>query len=407
MLPIPAVQGGAVENLIDFYLEYNDKHHLHDITVYSPWDPKVSNHPALASKVNHYIYIDVTSLKARIERRIYKYFQSPKDYYNYFIEYYFEKAYSKLKNANYDYIIIENGAGLAYKLSRRGHHNLILHLNNDLLNATSRYHDEIFNGLQAILTCSDYIKNKVLTIDPNSSKVQTLYNAIDVSNFLRHNALKIKRQDLGISNNDFVIVYSGRINKDKGVSELIDAILLLKDKPDIKLMIIGGTFYGNEGNENEFVRSLKEKAKILQDRIFFTGFVPYNHIPSYLKLADIAVLPSMWDEPFGLTIVEALAAGLPLITTRSGGIPEICEGVATIVSRDGVVRHLADAILNLYEHPDRRNYIASISVERALRFDKENYAKRLLEFLQDLMLATQERESQFNKKAIFHQEKEN
>ena len=66
MLPIPAVQGGAVENLTDFYLEYNDKHHLHDITIYSPWNPKVSNHPALSSNANHYIYIDVTSLKARI-----------------------------------------------------------------------------------------------------------------------------------------------------------------------------------------------------------------------------------------------------------------------------------------------------------------------------------------------------
>ena len=59
MLPIPAVQGGAVENLIDFYLEYNDCHKLHDITVYSPWDCKVKKQPALVSDVNHYHYIDV------------------------------------------------------------------------------------------------------------------------------------------------------------------------------------------------------------------------------------------------------------------------------------------------------------------------------------------------------------
>ena len=53
-------------------------------------------------------------------------------------------------------------------------------------------------------------------------------------------------------------------------------------------------------------------------------------------MANIAVLPSMWDEPFGLTIAEALATGLPLITTRSGGIPEICEGVATILDREHI-----------------------------------------------------------------------
>ena len=74
MLPIPAVQGGAVENLIDFYLEFNDLHRLHDITVYSPWDAKVEKHPALSSQVNHYVYIDVTSLKARIGRKLYGYF---------------------------------------------------------------------------------------------------------------------------------------------------------------------------------------------------------------------------------------------------------------------------------------------------------------------------------------------
>ena len=71
MLPIPAVQGGAVENLIDFYLEYNTLHRLHDITVYSPWDSKIANHPALLSEVNHYVYIDVCSLKARIGRKLY------------------------------------------------------------------------------------------------------------------------------------------------------------------------------------------------------------------------------------------------------------------------------------------------------------------------------------------------
>ena len=69
ILPIPAVQGGAVENLIDFYLEYNNIHKLHDITVYSPWAPKVETHPALSSDVNHYIYINDKCFKAKIEKK--------------------------------------------------------------------------------------------------------------------------------------------------------------------------------------------------------------------------------------------------------------------------------------------------------------------------------------------------
>lgn len=373
MLPIPAVQGGAVENMIDFYLEYNNRKKLHDITIYSPWDPKVRNHPALASDVNRYYFIDVTSLRARIARKIYSYCHH-EEYYNYFIEYYFEKVYADLKKKEFNIIILENSPGHTYKLSLRGYKNIILHLNNDLLNSKSRFHDEIFNGLVKILTCSNYIKERVSTISPDN-KIQTLYNAIDVNSFSPCPST-VSRHELGISDNDFVIVFSGRVNKDKGVSELIDAILLLKDTLPVKLMIIGGTFYGTSNNEDDFVRSLKTKAKSIEDKIVFTGFVPYTSIPNYLHLADIAALPSMWEEPFGLTIVEALAAGLPLVTTNSGGIPEICEGVATIIERKNIVENLFNAIVDLYQHPEKRKQMSKASLERAKYFDKESYAKK-------------------------------
>lgn len=383
ILPVPAVLGGAVENLTDFYLEYNNRVKLHDITIYSVWDPKVMKHPAQSSCVNHYYYIDTTSFKARIERRIRKFFHSKKEYYNYFIEFYFEKAFSDLKEKRFDYIILENCPGHAYKLSQRGYRNLILHLNNDLLNSESRYHDIIFNSLSLILTCSDYIKERVSTIQA-CNKIQTLYNAIDTKIFLPQKSSHVSRKQLGFSKDDFVIVYSGRINQDKGVSELIDAMLRIKETSNIKLMIIGGSFFGNTNNEDFFIRSLKEKSKTLEERIVFTGFIPYEDVPYYLHLADIAVLPSMWDEPFGLTIAEALAAGLPLITTRSGGIPEICEGVAIIVDREQIVDNLANAILDLYHHPEKRALMAKASVERAQQFDKETYAKNFFAALKNL-----------------------
>ena len=379
ILPIPAVQGGAVENMIDFYLEYNNRKKSHDITIYSPWDSKVDNHPALSSDVNHYIYIDVTSFKARVARKFYSYCHT-NDYYNYFIEYYFEQVYKDLKKKDYDWIVLENSPAHTHKLAQRGHKNVILHLNNDLLNANSRFHDVIFNGLAKILTCSNYIKNRVSTIS-HSGKIQTLYNAIDVQAFVPKKHTTICRKDIGLANDDFVIVYSGRVNKDKGVSELIDAMLQIKDKSNIKLMIIGGTFYGNAGNEDDFIRTLKGKAK---RRITFTGCVPHEKMPDYLQLADIAVLPSMWEEPFGLTIVEALAAGLPLITTRSGGIPEICEGVATIVDKENVVNNLASAILDLYTKPDKRSQMVGASLERAKLFDKESYSENFFAALEHL-----------------------
>lgn len=101
-------------------------------------------------------------------------------------------------------------------------------------------------------------------------------------------------------------------------------------------------------------------------------------------MADIAVVPSLWEEPFGLTVVEAMAAGLPLITTRSGGIPEICEGVATIVERDNIIDNLAAAILDLYHNPVKRKQMSAASLERSKMFDKESYAKNFFAALESI-----------------------
>jgi len=382
MLPIPAVQGGAVENLIDYYLEYNNNKKLYDITVFSPWNYNIKNHPALCSDANHYIYIDVTSFKARIQRRIYKHFHSH-EYYNYFIEYYFERVYKRLHKNHYDYILLENSPGHAYKLSQRGYHNLILHLHNDLLNSKTRFHECIANSLTKVITVSDFINNRVSTIVPKE-KIQTVYNGIDIHQFSAKSHSGVCRQDLNLSDEDFILVFSGRINKDKGISELVDAILLLKDMPNIKLMILGSSFFDDTKNEDAFLFSLKKKAWQIDGKIVFTGFIPYNRVPDYLHLADIAVLPSIWEEPFGLTIVEAMASGLPLITTRSGGIPEICKGVATIVEKKDIVNNLTKAILDLYNHPQKRQQMSMESAKQAKLFDKESYAKKFFATLENL-----------------------
>ena len=384
ILPIPAVQGGAVENLIDFYLEYNNQKRLHDITVYSPWDARVEKHPALSSDVNHYVFIDTSSLKARIERRIYKYFHS-NEYYNHFIEYYFEKIYSIIKNQDYDCTLLENCPGYAYKLSQRGYKNLILHLHNELLHSRSRYHDIIFNSLTKILTVSDYIKGRVATIQP-SDKIQTVHNGIDLNNFTIKNTNNISRKDIGFTEDDFVMVYSGRINKDKGVSELIDAMLRLKEYPNIKLMIIGGSFFGNTDHEDEFIRLLKDKAKAIQDRIIFTGFIPYKNMPDYLQIADIAVIPSIWNDPFPTTELEAQAMGLPIITTRRGGIPEeVTKENAILLETDGqLIDNLSSSILQLYQHPEIRKQMAKASLKHSKCFDRNTFAKNFFAALENL-----------------------
>ena len=151
-------------------------------------------------------------------------------------------------------------------------------------------------------------------------------------------------------------------------------------------MIIGSPFFGNVANEDDFVRGLKQKAEGIKDRIVFTGFIPHSQLAQYLKMSDIAVIPSLWDDPCPNTVLEAQAMGLPLITTCRGGIPEeVTEKNAIILETDNhFVDNLAAAILDLYEHPEKRQQMASVALERGKLFTKEIYTKNFFEALETI-----------------------
>ena len=260
-------------------------------------------------------------------------------------------------------------------------------MHNEVRQSRAKFHHAIFNNITKIITVSDYIKGKASSLFP-IDKIETVHNGIDLNNFTRKTEPSVNRQQIGFDENDFVMVYSGRINKEKGVSELIDAMLMLKDMPNIKLMIIGGTFFGNTDNEDEFVYSLKNKAKTIEQKIIFTGFIPYHEMPDYLQMADIAVIPSIWDDPFPTTVLEAQAMALPIITTKRGGIPEEAteENAILLDTDEHFVDHLANAILDLYHYPEKRKQMSNASLQRSKFFDKATYAKSFFAVLGEVQL---------------------
>ena len=381
ILPVPAVKGGAVENLIDFYLDYNNCHRLYDITVYSVWHPEVKNHPSLKSEVNHYVYINVTNWWARIRKYIYKELH-PHGYYHYSIEYFLHEIKKNIKKENFDLIIIENRPGFILSLDRSSDTTYFLHLHNDFLNQATKRAMEIYDSFDRIINVSNFITNRVNLIRIACKKGTTVYNAININLFSHEET--IMRNQLGLSIHDFIVAYSGRLNEEKGILPLIQAIKQLGSIPNCKLLIIGASSYGKDKRPTPFIKQLMKEAESIKEQVIFTGFINYQQVPSYLKMADIAIVPSMWEEPFGLTVVEAMAAGLPLITTRSGGIPEICENVATIVDRDNIADNLATAILDLYEHPKKRKQMAAAGLSHAKLFDKDTYAKNFFKALENI-----------------------
>lgn len=382
ILPVPAVQGGAVETLVGFYLDYNNRQQLHDITVYSVWHAAVETHPALQSAVNHYIYIKVDGWWTRIKKKLYQKTHR-EDYYHYSIEYYLHEAIKDIKRQQYDIILIENRPGYALKLKEITNAKLVYHLHNEKLDTKVPHYQEIYDAAWRILTVSNYIKSRVQNINSKDTKTLTIYNGIDLKAFSQ--GTSINKDSIGLSNDDFLLVFSGRVTQEKGILELIEAMNQLTNYPDIKLLVIGSSFYGNADNENEFARLLKQKAGPLKDRIIFTGFIPYSDMPHYLCMADIAIIPSVWDDPFPTTVLEAQAMGLPIISTLRGGIPEeVTEDNAILLPTDEhFVENLANAIIDLYEHPEKQEKMAKASIERSKLFDKETYTKNFFKALEE------------------------
>lgn len=376
ILPVPAVNGGAVENHIDFYLKYNNEHRVHDMTVFSVWDDKIEGHPALLSEVNHYKYINTNSKYAKICKNLHEHIYG-RGYYHRTIEYYFRKAWKKLRKEHFDIILLDNRPGYAVKMSIPNKTKLFVYLHNDLLNNRTNGNQIIYDKATRILTVSNYISKCVRTIEPNDTKCFTILNGIDLNAFSPDINTTITRQQLGFSDNDFIIVFSGRITKEKGVSELIEAIVRLKNHSNIKLLIIGSPFYGDTANEDEFVRFLKQQATTIKDCISFTGFIPYKQMPQYLKLSDLAVIPSLWDDPCPNTVLEAQAMGLPIITTRRGGIPEeVTEKNAILLETDKFfIDNLTSAIKDLYEHPEKRKQMGEASLTNSKYYNEQRYAE--------------------------------
>ncbi len=385
ILPVPATKGGAVENLIDFYLEYNDRHHLHDITVYSVSDEVAMHQPALLSDVNHYKFIDVRSFGAKIRKK-FRHLLCRDEYYHYTIEYYFEEALKHISSETYDMVIIENRPGYGLMIPQKYPAKIVHHIHNDYLNAEVKQAQEICDCADSIITVSEYIRQRVQTIDNTDKKCKVVLNGIDLNAFNQSTGNKVSRKDYGLNDDDFVIVYSGRINPEKGIMELIEAITILKDYNTIKLLVIGSSFFGNTNHENEFIQQLKTKSIPLGERIIFTGYVDYAQMPEYLKMANIAVIPSVWDDPFPTTVLEAQAMGLPVISTRRGGIPEeVTPETAILLDTDNhFVDNLANAILDLYNHPEKRKAMSEAAVKHAQQFSKERYAKSFFDALESI-----------------------
>jgi glycosyltransferase involved in cell wall biosynthesis len=381
ILPVPPVKGGAVENLVKFYLDYNETQAEDiQITVYSVSDSTIGKTDLLKYEKIKFVFINMKGFVSRIKQHLFRSLKSDL-YYHHSWEYFVSEVSNKIKHERFDAIVVENRPGFALRLSKCTDAKLILHLHNDMLNKDTKDASKILSLYTKVLTISKYIKGRVDTIMP-TDKVEVVYNGIDLEKFKNPFHSEINRKSFHLSEDDFVVIYTGRIEPIKGVKELLEAFSLLSDYKKIKLLIVGG---GNGNiNDGKFFLEIKKLASSMPQKVVFTGFMSYDKIPAILHFCDLAVVPSIWEEPLSLTSLEDMAAGLPLIVTRSGGIPEVVdEYSAIIVDNDSSLpSSLSSAILSIYSDSDRRLKMSECALKRSVLFSKEKYALSFFEFLE-------------------------
>lgn len=220
----------------------------------------------------------------------------------------------------------------------------------------------------AILACSAQTRSECSDVfSLPEEKVQVLYNPVDVTRFASAPAAPAWRVGVAPDPKDTLAVFVGRLSvQTKGLDIICEAVNMLPDRLRLKVALVG------TGDQAEVGRQVE-----LSDRIILPGPVPHSRVPEVMKSGDFFVHPSR-SETFGISIAEASAAGLAVVATNVGGIPEIVEhGVSGILLPPEDPEALAEAMLWMVEHPDERRAMGLRGQELAQRFDVRTIAEQL------------------------------
>jgi glycosyltransferase involved in cell wall biosynthesis len=251
-----------------------------------------------------------------------------------------------------------------------------------------------------IVSASRFMSESVAAAYPEvADRCVTIHNAVDGDQF--------GARDPG-ENEQPLILFVGRTSPEKGVHRLLEAFEEVVGKiPEARLVLLGpqslagqelvdrdGTdplfrdvreFWGNAGRFRSY---LVEKAETqTPGKVTFVNRVDHSELAEWYRRADIFVFPSLWQEPFGMPPTEAMAAGLPVVATRSGALPEIVvDGETGLLVERGDVDGLAQALLELLRNPAKRSRMGAAGRSRVLEhFNWSRHTDNWLDVYRNLL----------------------
>lgn len=305
-LPVPPVLGGAIQTYISGSLPYLAK--SYNITV---------------------LGITTPSLPDEEIRDGIKYVRVPGK----LLDLYEKGIVEFLASHSFDLIHIFNRPRLVMPVRKMAPHSkIILSMHNDMFNLDKIEPEEAKSAIDEvsmIVTVSNYVGDVIRSLYPQaSSKLRTIYSGVDSERFLPGNHPKMKsirnqlRKEHDLDDKH-VILFAGRLSANKGVDRLIQALpMLAKEFKNLALVIVGSNWF-SQNVVTDYVAYVRSLAKQQDVPVVTTGFVSPAEIQNWFSVADLFVCTSLWQEPLARVHYEAMAAGLPIVTTARGGNREV------------------------------------------------------------------------------------
>lgn len=395
-LPVPSVGGGAIETLITNLLDINEIEQKVQFIVISKYDMEASKIKYEHSKVYYlqnerscivgsnwfkllwFLYrIWLKIFQNRIAVKISRKWLHRMNFFEF-------QCYWIAKINKVDYIVNEGHWGETELISLNhvvGSENYYTHIH-----CVRKEDKRARRATSNSISISDYVKKKWVVDQSITGQNRVLYNGIDIEKFRREYSMEEKkaiRSSLNISEDEFVVLFCGRIIPEKGIKELLDAFDMLDDEK-YKLVLIGSVAF-SDSQKTEYSEQMMKRAMTAKN-VIPVGYVPNDKISDYYAISDIQVVPSIWQEGAGLVAIEGMAAGKPLIVTESGGMTEYVDHNAAIQLpiNEKLSENMAKSIKMLASNSEYREKMGAAGRERAKLFTRARYYHNFISIFGDV-----------------------
>ncbi len=279
----------------------------------------------------------------------------------------------------FDVVVIHNEPNFLFFMQKNPQQTLILHMHNAHLGIAifRPFYRQALKKVDKVICVSDYIRRHAVQYFPEyADKFTVVFNATDPEVFKPYGdeALSHLKGIVNMEADKTYLLYVGRLTEIKGVHVLIKAFIgIHSQQPNTRLIIAGSSFFGGAA-KTDYEQSLVELARPVSHAIVFTGFMPHEKLRYVYSTADMVILPSVWQDPCPLVVLEAMASGTCLISSAVGGVPEIVKNsVNGLLVNAGDFEQLAKMAVEILanslsktqmEHAARQLILAGYTWER-------------------------------------------